>query len=80
MKHVEVAREDAQHVLWHFGHPEGLQPGTFTQNLIAAAVHADPGNLARLELGFPSLVGAVQAATQIVGGINFLVRVARGER
>ena len=80
MIHVEVTREDAQHVLWHFGHPQGVQPGRFTQSLIDAAVHADPSNLAKLEQVFPSLVGAVQAATQVVGGIDVLVQVARAER
>ena len=80
MIHVEVTQEDAQHVLYHFSHPQGAQPGSFTTSLIDAAVHADQGNLARLSLGFPSLVGAVQAATQIIGGIDFLVQVARGER
>lgn len=76
---VEVSPEDAQHVLWQFGHPAGRQPGSFTQLLIQAAMKADPGNLARLAQGFPSLVGAVEA-TRIVGGIDFLVQVSEGRR
>lgn len=75
MKHVEVTREDAQHVLWHYGHPAGVQPGSFTEQLVAAALKADPANQARLQEGFPSLVAAVQAS-QMFGGLDFLVQVA----
>lgn len=76
---VEVSPEDARHVLWTFGHPAGRQPGSFTEHLIAAITKADPGNQAKLAAVFPSLVGAVQA-TQIVGGIDFLVAVTEGKR
>lgn len=76
---VAVTPEDAQHVLWRYGHPAGRQPGSFTEHLIEAAAVADPENLERLRREFPSLVGAVWA-TRVVGGVDFLAQVAEGTR
>jgi hypothetical protein len=55
----EVKRE--QQLLWVLGHKQvGLQPGSFYQALLEAAMRADSDNLALLELGFPLVVLAVR--------------------
>jgi hypothetical protein len=56
-----IARDEAHAVLWHYfpRTPGLMEPGSFRQALIAAAVRADPQNLARLAIGFPGIAAAV---------------------
>lgn len=73
---VVISPEEARHVLYHFGHPAGVKPGSFTEALVSAAAKADAENFARLAIAFPSLMGAVQAATQVLGGTDMLAEIA----
>lgn len=74
-----IPAETAQHVLFHFG-AGGYQPGSFTQQLITTIAMADPGNQARMALGFPNEVAAVQLAQNDPNGIDQLQRIARGQQ
>lgn len=57
-----ITPDIAGQVLWHFGSPQGRRPGSFAQALLLAITAADPTNQARLALGFPGYVAAVQMA------------------
>lgn len=69
-----IGTQDAQHALFvvagDFG--LGLQPGSFTTNLIRAIQHADPLNRARVAEAFPSLVQAVVMAGGSVEALEAL--------
>lgn len=71
-----ISAEDARHVLWHFGHPDGWRPGTFTERLITAAACADLYNLGRLATGFPGIAAAVNIMQTRRGGVDELRRIA----
>lgn len=71
-----IPLETARHVLWFYGHEGGIQPGTFTENLITAIDSADMDNTAALANAFPSLVAAVIAAKHDPNGIKALQRAA----
>jgi hypothetical protein len=73
---VSISPSEARHVLWHFRQPGGLEPGSFTQALIAAMAAADPRNLALLRLGFPGYADAVKVAMGSAQGIAGLQRAA----
>ena len=66
---------EAAHVLAHYGEG-GIAAGGFTMALIAVIVRADPGNRARLALGFPGYVAAVQVADGDLAGIARLREIA----
>ena len=66
---------EAAHVLAHYGEG-GIAAGGFTMALIAVIVRADPGNRARLALGFPGYVAAVQVADGDLSGIARLREIA----
>lgn len=76
---VAIDSETAHHVLWHFDRG-GYQPGTFTEHLMVAVSAADPANQARLALGFPELVAAVQIAQNEPDGIAQLHQIAQAGR
>jgi hypothetical protein len=42
-----------RHALWHFGLPEGREPGSFRIALFSAFSRADAGNFERLRMSFP---------------------------
>lgn len=63
--------EEASHVLWLFA-KEGYGAGGFTASLIELMCRSDPGNLARLALGFPGYASAVYAAKQDDDGLDRL--------
>ncbi|WP_328336824.1 hypothetical protein [Streptomyces violaceus] len=73
-----IPAETAAHVLFHYGHDGGYQAGTFTTNLITAIDSADPSNKARLELGFPDYVAAVNAMQYSHNGVEYLQSIVRG--
>jgi len=66
----------AAHVLHHFG-GGGVRAGSFTVRLIELITHADPTNRARLALGFPGYVAAVDIAQNTLGGTEHLRFIAR---
>ena len=71
-----ISAEDARHVLHHYGHPDGWQPGTFTERLISAAVYADAANLNRLGAGFPGIAAAVKLMQYDPQGVDTLRRIS----
>lgn len=71
-----ITPEDARHVLHHYGHPDGWQPGSFAQRLIAAAAHADFENLHRVGAGFPGIAAAVRLIQTDPKGVDTLRRIA----
>lgn len=73
---ANISREDAQHVLWHLGHPEGKQPDEFRERLVAAAMKADPAELDQLRAAFPGLAQAAMIVDKAWGGVDLLVGVA----
>jgi hypothetical protein len=72
----EITPDIAGQVLWHFDQPRGRKPGSFAQALLAAVCAADPENRARLALGFPGYVVAVQLAQGQPEGMGELHRIA----
>lgn len=70
----------AQHVLWHFGDRElGLEPGHFTQRLLATMSAADSENRAKLAQVFPDVAHAFHSAQQEAWGIEWLrTKVKKG--
>lgn len=77
MSTEHISADDALHVLWHYGHPDGQQPGSFTEHIVIAAHKADPGNRERLRAGFPGIVEAVEVGIQHPRGIDELRKIAR---
>jgi hypothetical protein len=74
-----VTPEIAAHVLWHFegSYKDGaLEPGSFTQRLIAAIAAADPQNRGLLSLGFPGYALAVTVAQDVDEGMAMLQEIA----
>jgi hypothetical protein len=71
-----IPPETARHVLWHYGQQGGVEPGSFTRNLITTIDSADMDNVARLAGAYPSLVAAVIAAKLDPDGIASLQRIA----
>lgn len=71
-----ITHTAAAHVLYEYGEI-GLVPGSFTQSLIRTIAKADPANRARLELGFPEYVAAVNTITQRLDGVKILEDIIR---
>lgn len=70
----------AAHVLHHFGEPAGIAAGSFTRQLITTITKADPFNRARLALGFPGYVAAVDLAQNRTDGITELRTITASEQ
>jgi hypothetical protein len=68
----------AAHVLFHYGRDGGYQAGGFTELIISAIDRADPSNKAKLELGFPEYVAAVNAIRYSHTGVEYLQSIVRG--
>jgi hypothetical protein len=80
MNHRHINPSDARDVLEVLGnHPHGgdCQCGDFKRNLIAAIICAGPADRARLALGFPSLVAAIESQTSDPASIEYLEGIAR---
>jgi hypothetical protein len=86
IKRVLAARDDelgseeitptiAHHVLWHYGEP-GMEPGSFTKDLIALIARADPHNRRRLAAEYPGYVAACNRAEATDTGIANLRQIA----
>ncbi len=54
----------------------GQEPGGFVTRIIEAATHADKQNMAKLALGFPAIITAVDMYKNKPGGIDTLRRLA----
>ncbi|HJW01591.1 MAG TPA: hypothetical protein VJ617_21065 [Arthrobacter sp.] len=61
-----------RNVLHYFGEPGGWPAGSFTSNIMRAYQGADPGNRARLRLGFPELAEAMDLVLGSMEGIDKL--------
>lgn len=59
-------------VLGYFGQDGGWKPGGFTGLMLRAYQKADPGNKARIRLGFPDLADAMDLAMNDLSGIEQL--------
>ncbi|MEV6737936.1 hypothetical protein AB0N14_13775 [Streptomyces sp. NPDC051104] len=70
-----IPADVAAHVLWHYGHEGGYQPGGFTEQLLTTIGMADPANLDRLAAGFPDYVAAVAAIQYDPNGVEHLQRL-----
>ncbi|NYV73662.1 hypothetical protein [Streptomyces sp. UH6] len=73
----QITRDDAQHVLYHFGHG-GWRPGSGTTAIIHAFTAVDPNHFRRLALGFPGLAAAIWIAQNTEDGIDRLQQIADG--
>lgn len=51
--------EAARNLLFHYGHPDGWEPGSFTTALIQAMEAADEWNRSKLLNAFPDFFPAV---------------------
>lgn len=80
LTNVNVTPKIAAHVLWHFqpGVAPALKPGSFTRSLIDTIARADPTNKARLALGFPEYVFAVDTYQNTLGAHVWLHDLAAG--
>jgi hypothetical protein len=80
MNHININPSDARDVLDVLGdhnHDGACKGGDFKRNLITAIICAGPEDRARLALGFPGLVAAVQSQTSNPAGIEYLQGIAR---
>lgn len=57
LTHAEL--EASRNLLFHYGHPDGWEPGSFTTALIRAIEAADEWNRAKLLNAFPDFFPAV---------------------
>jgi hypothetical protein len=64
--------EVARYVLGYFGADGGWEAGGFTSLIMRAYQKADPGNKARLRLGFPELTACMDTVLNSQGGIKQL--------
>jgi hypothetical protein len=72
-----VKREAVEQVLGYFGLADRRfpPPGDFTSSLIATACKADRDNFARLAVGFPDLMWAVDQYKNVLGGVEHMVEL-----
>lgn len=63
MSHTRINPSDARDVLGYHNHTGKFECGDFKRNLIGAIICAGPEDRARLALGFPSLVAAIDSQT-----------------
>ncbi len=73
-----ISPTDAVHALWFFADGDAAIscPGSFTEHLLTAMVHADSVNRPALAAAFPGLAAAIALATQEIGGIAALTEIA----
>ena len=64
--------EVIRHVLGYFGASGGWEAGGFTSLMMRAYQKADPGNKARIALGFPELAEAMDTVMNQMDGIQKL--------
>lgn len=62
-----ISPDEARWILGFFDLEGGEKPPGFRASLIATIAHADPGNLHLLALGFPGIVAAFLAQTDVAG-------------
>jgi hypothetical protein len=72
---ITITPAIAAHILHHFD-AGGIRAGSFTVRLVDLITHADPTNRARLALGFPGYVAAVDLAQNDLDGMTELRRIA----
>ena len=80
MSHMHINPSDARDVLdvlSHHNHEGDCTCGDFKRNLITAIICAGPKDRARLALGFPSLVAAIDSQTSNPASIEYLQGIAR---
>jgi hypothetical protein len=80
MNHMHINPSDARDVLDVLGclnHDGACERRDFKCNLISAIIFAGPENRARLALGFPSLVAAIESQTSNPASIEYLEGIAR---
>jgi hypothetical protein len=80
MNHININPSDARDVLAVLGnhnHNGDGERGDFKRNLITAIICAGPEDRARLALGFPGLVAAIQSQTSNRASIEYLEGIAR---
>ena len=80
MNHTRINPSDARDVLDVLGnhnHDGDCECGDFKCNLITAIICAGPEDRARLALGFPSLVAAIESQTSNPASIEYLQGIAR---
>ena len=77
MNHININPSDVLAVLGYHNHDGDCECGDFKPNLITAIICAGPEDRARLALGFPSLVAAIQSQTSNPSGIEYLQGIAR---
>jgi hypothetical protein len=77
MNHTRINPSDARDVLGYHNHDGDSECGDFKFNLIAAIICAGPEDRARLALGFPSLVAAIESQTSNPASIEYLEGIAR---
>lgn len=70
-----ITPHQARQVLYIFG-KGGYPPGGFVQQLIETIQQADEQNRAKLALGFPGYVAAINLAQHTHGGIATLREIA----
>jgi hypothetical protein len=75
--HTRINPSDARDVLGHHNHDRDCECGDFKRNLITAIICAGPEDRARLALGFPSLVAAIESQTSNPASIEYLEGIAR---
>jgi hypothetical protein len=80
-----ITPEIAHQVLWHYGCADheariGYPPGDFIAKLLSAITRADPGNRARLALGFPGYVEACRLIESTGTGVARLRKIADAGR
>lgn len=78
MPTMEDVRLACRHVLYVLDddHVVGQEPGGFVTRIIEAATHADRDNMAKLALGFPAIITAVDMYKNKPGGVDVLRRLA----
>jgi hypothetical protein len=79
MNHININPSDARDVIGYHSHNHDgdCECGDFKRNLITAIICAGPQDRARLALGFPSLVAAINSQTSNPAGIEYLQGIAR---
>ena len=77
MNHMHINPSDARDVLGYHNHGGDCECGDFKRNLITAIICAGPEDRARLALGFPSLVAAIESQSANPASIEYLEGIAR---
>jgi hypothetical protein len=77
MNHMHIKPSDARDVLSYHNQHGYCEGGVFKRNLITTIICAGPEDRARLALGFPSLVAAVDSQTSNPASIEYLEGIAR---